>query len=515
MHVVIPMAGTGRRFREAGFDMPKPLIPVGGRPMIERLLAAFPQDWPRSFVCNQEDLADPRFVAELRRLAPTARLVGIPAHREGPVRTLLEGLEAASDLLPDDEPVLINYCDFGFHWDPWAFEAWTRHTACDGAILCYTGFHPEYLRPTLYAYCRVEGDRVLEVREKGHFTPDRTREPASSGSYWFRTGAMARQALARYDATGPRINGEGYVSLVFNELIRAGRDVRTYPIPWFLQWGTPQDLADHEAWARAFNAFPSRPPDMPPSPEAPQLLMPMAGRGSRFPGETPKPLRPVLGRPMFQAAIDHLPATRGQVLVIRGEFEDDIRAAAPDATRVVLDHVTEGQAITCLRGAEALDPQRPVLVSNCDHGLTWLPERWDAMMAATPDVVVWGVRNYPGADRTPNAFAYLAAEGDRVTGMTCKIPLSDRPREDLLLLGTFWFRRPSIMVDAIRELVRRDRRVNGEFYLDCVVEPCLEAGMDVRVFQAEGWLCWGTPEAVAEFDWWHGWFTGPGRSAPR
>lgn len=513
MHVVIPMAGTGRRFREAGYDVPKPLIPVRGRPMIARLLDAFPDDWPKTFVCNRDDLAGTDLPAVLGRLAPGARIVGIPPHREGPVRTLLDGLEAAPDLWDDDAPVLVNYCDFGFRWDPHAFDAWTRQSGYDGAILCYSGFHPEYLRPTMYAYCRVEGDRVREVREKGHFTPDRTREPASSGSYWFRTGALARDALARYDAAGPKLGGEGYVSLVYNTLIADGRDVRIYPIPWFLQWGTPQDLADHEAWARAFAAFPSRAPGQPAPDDAPQLLMPMAGRGSRFPGEVPKPLRPVLGRPMFRAAIDHLPATSGRVLVVRDAFAADVRAVDPDATLVSLDGVTEGQAITCLRGADALDPDRPVLVSNCDHGLTWSPAAWRATLDRGPDVVVWGVRGYPGADRTPNAFAYLAADGDRATGMSCKTPLSDRPRNDVLLLGTFWFRRPAIMADAIRELVRRDLRVNGEFYLDCVVAPCLEAGLDVRVFEAEGWLCWGTPDAVAEFDWWHRWFTGPGREA--
>lgn len=515
MHVVIPMAGTGRRFREAGFDLPKPLIPVGGRPMIERLLGAFPDDWPKTFVANEDDLGRTGLADELVRLAPSARVIGIPVHREGPVRTLLAGLEVAPDLFPENAPVLVNYCDFGFRWDPDAFAAWTERTRCDGAILCYSGFHPEYLRPTMYAYCRVEGDRVLEVREKGHFTPDRTREPASSGSYWFRTGALARDALARYDASGPKIGGEGYVSLIFNTLIADGRDVRSYPIPWFLQWGTPQDLADHEAWARAFARFPTRDPAAPVPADAPQLLMPMAGRGSRFSGEAPKPLRPILGRPMFQAAIDHLPATRGRVLVVRDDFKEDVRAASPDATSVTLDHVTEGQAITCLHGAAALDPDRPVLVSNCDHGLTWDPGAWADLLEDGPDVVVWGIRGFPGADRTPNAFAYLSAEGDRATGMSCKVPLSDRPRDDLLLLGTFWFRRPDIMVDAVRELVRRDRRVNGEFYLDCVVEPCLDAGLDVRVFAADGWLCWGTPDAVAEFDWWHRWFTGPGREETR
>lgn len=56
MHVVIPMAGVGRRFRQAGYDMPKPLIPVDGQPIIKRLLTSFPLDWPITFICNSDDL---------------------------------------------------------------------------------------------------------------------------------------------------------------------------------------------------------------------------------------------------------------------------------------------------------------------------------------------------------------------------------------------------------------------------------------------------------------------------
>jgi NDP-sugar pyrophosphorylase family protein len=503
------MGGSGRRFIDAGYREPKPLIPVGGRPMVSRLLESFPSDWPRTFICNRDHLSGSDLAEVLVRESPGCRIVGIPPHKEGPVHTLLQGMDLDPDCVPGDEPCLVSYCDYGFHWDPGAFADFTRATGCDGAILCYTGFHPEYLRPTMYAYCREYEGRVAEVREKGHFTPDRTREWASSGGYWFRSGDLMRSMCARHAAKGPRISGESYVSLVFNELIRDGLDVRVFPIEWFLQWGTPQDLRDHEYWTGILGRAAQAGSTGSAVKEC-QVLMPMAGRGSRFPGEVPKPLLPVLGQPMFRAAMEALPATGDRILVVLDEHAEGIRRAAPEATLVRLSAVTEGQALTVAAGIPALDPLHPVLVSNCDHGLVLDQARWDALVDEDPDVVVVGVRGYPGADRTPSAFAWIRADGNRVTGISCKVPLGPDPRGDLLLCGTFRFRRPQMLARAIDELVRRDLRVNGEFYLDTAIEVCIDMGMDVRVFEADGWLCWGTPEALMEYEWWHGYVSGPG-----
>ena len=35
INIVIPMAGRGSRFASAGFELPKPLIDVMGKPMID------------------------------------------------------------------------------------------------------------------------------------------------------------------------------------------------------------------------------------------------------------------------------------------------------------------------------------------------------------------------------------------------------------------------------------------------------------------------------------------------
>ncbi|MEK6706811.1 MAG: NTP transferase domain-containing protein [Candidatus Poribacteria bacterium] len=513
MRVVIPMSGLGRRFEEAGYNLPKPLIKVDGKPIIEHLLSKFPVEWPKTFICNHEHLERTPLRRELHRLAPHATLIAIQPHKKGPVFAVLEALRLDQSCIPVNEPCIVNYCDFSFSWDSQDFERFTQRTACDGAVLCYRGFHPEYLRPTLYAYCREENGRILEIKEKGHFTQDRTKEFASSGTYYFRSGAMVRTYFQRLMEEGPLLNGEGYVSVVYQKLLADQKYIAVYEVPYFLQWGTPQDLQDYEYWAKTYHAYPfkGRLEQEAVDHEDMQLLMPMAGLGSRFGIETPKPLIQVLGKPMFLSALQHLPACNRHILVVRKGFQERILIHDQNAKVVALDQVTEGQAITCELAVNQLEKDKPVFVSSCDHGMVWNQARWKDQLAQCPDLIVWGQRNYPGADRTAEAFAYIETEkdSDRIRHVSVKEPLDrQNPRKDLLLVGTFYFGTAKLMLDLIAELKRRNLRIKNEFYLDSVVNFAIEQGLDVRVFEADGYLCWGTPEALDEFNYWHSYFTG-------
>ncbi|MGK4455815.1 NTP transferase domain-containing protein, partial [Klebsiella pneumoniae] len=80
------------RFRAAGFEEPKPLVPVRGRPMIERLLDAFPADWPTTFVLA-ENHRSTRLPAVLAALRPEGKQLHVPVHREGPGRALAAALD--------------------------------------------------------------------------------------------------------------------------------------------------------------------------------------------------------------------------------------------------------------------------------------------------------------------------------------------------------------------------------------------------------------------------------------
>jgi NDP-sugar pyrophosphorylase family protein len=57
MQIIIQMSGIGKRFQEAGYKDPKPLIDVDGIPMIYHVVDLFPSETDISFICNEKHLA--------------------------------------------------------------------------------------------------------------------------------------------------------------------------------------------------------------------------------------------------------------------------------------------------------------------------------------------------------------------------------------------------------------------------------------------------------------------------
>jgi len=506
------MSGQGSRFRAAGYTPPKPAIPVNGRPMIERLLGVMPERWPTTFVMAESHRAT-ELPALLKRLRPQGRQLYVPDHAEGPGRALAAALEA----LPKDVPTLVSYCDYGMVWDPARFEDFVAASACDACLVSYRGFHPHYLSTTTYAYSRLEGERVVEVREKGSFTDRREQEFASCGAYYFKSAALLAESLAEQARRDLRLNGETYTSLTVQALLaaRPAADVRTFEIQAFFQWGTPDDLRDFEYWERTFAAH-ARVTGIPPGPQwaCDQLLMPMAGQGSRFRELTPvpKPLIPLGGVPMYRRALATLPRAEKTVLVA---LEDAAKQLSSSETVVALPSTPPGQALSTEAGLAALAPKGDVVVTACDHGLVLDRAAWARFRAAPAcDAAIFAVRGYPGARRRPKAYAYVVPEAadsgefPRLARVAVKEPVSDRPDQDAVLVGSFWFRDRAVLQQGIDLLKRRDVRVNGEMYLDSIFPLLAEAGRVVRMVPLAGYLGWGDIDALAEAAYWEEVFLG-------
>jgi len=512
VQLIIPMSGQGRRYREAGYMEPKPLVPINGVPMIERVLAMFPGDWPATFVLADTH-AGTDLPAVLTRLRPGATQVVIPAHAYGPSFAV----QAALDRLDADAPVFVSYCDFGMVFDARHFERFAADSGCDACAISYRGFHAHYLSPTTYAYSRLNGDRVVEVREKGSFTADREQEFAQAGAFYFRTAALLRDAIAEQRARGLAHNGEYYTSLTLEALLRMtpSSHVRVYDVPAFFQWGTPADLQAFEFWettCRAYNRLVGAA-----RPRVSQVLMPMAGGGSRFREVTAiaKPLIPIGGRPMFDQALASLPDPDRTIVVTLAAIADALPAPLPPGLTVVtLDATPAGQALSVEAALPALSDAGDIVISSCDHGIVIDPEKMARLAASSCDAAVFTITGYPGAQRRPTAYAYVVPEPadtdpfPRVRRVSVKVPISATPSRDPLLVGTFWFRNKAVLERGLAALKTADARVNGELYLDAIVEVLAAAGCTVRMVPLDGYLGWGDPDAMAEALYWQDVFCG-------
>lgn len=518
MQIVIPMSGFGERFRRAGYGVPKPLIPIEGKPVIAHVIDLFPGEVDFLFICNQDHLDEPRYaMAEtLARYCPTGRVVGIPPHKLGPIHAVRQ----VQHLIDPARPVVVNYCDFTCYWDWSHFKAFVARSRCAGAIPAYKGFHPHTLGTTNYAYMRETGGWVEDIQEKQPYTDNRMEEYASSGTYYFASGQIMAEAFAATMDQGLNVGGEYYVSLAYKPLLAEGAPVAVYPVQHFMQWGTPEDVAEYEGWSRAFRRLLA--PVATPGEPAGSVVLPMAGLGQRFVREgyeLTKPLIPVSGEPMVVQAMADLPTAEAAAFVLRADMPGHAEIAQTLTTRfpgsriVTLPGVTEGQAITAQIGAAALadNPQatipEPLTFGTCDHGMLYDPAALAACLAADDaEVVVWAVRGHPNARRHPQMYGWVDAdESGRVRGISVKKPLTD-PATDPIVLGTFTFRRLADFQAVVDRLVSRGGRVNGEFYLDSCVQDALELGLKVRLFEVDHYLSWGTPNDLRTFEYWQSCF---------
>ena len=516
MQIVIPMSGFGERFRRAGYTVPKPLIEIDGKPIIAHVIDMFPGEHDFLFICNDDHLTDADFrLGEiLKRHCPTGRVVGIPPHKLGPIHAVRQ----VEHLIDPTRPVVVNYCDFACYWDWRHFKEMVVACRCDGAIPAYKGFHPHSLGGTNYAYMREADGWVQDIQEKQPYTDNRMQEYASSGTYYFATGQLMSDAFRITMEQDLNIGGEFYVSLAYKPLLAAHHPVAVYQLQHFMQWGTPEDVAEYKGWSSAFRQLCA--PQLNTSTPTGSLVIPMAGLGQRFVDEgyaVTKPLIPVSGRPMVMQAVNHLPAAQQHAFVLRSdmagcqEIGDVLNSAYSTSVIKTLPAVTEGQACSALIGLDALmnafwEVPGPITFGACDYGALYDDAAFQAITDdPTVDVVVWGVRGHANAVRNPQMFGWIDAADGSIRRISVKAPLSSPPT-DPIVLGTFTFRRAEDFRKVVNHLIARDGRVNGEFYLDSCINDAIEMGMKCHLFEVNSFLSWGTPNDLRTFEYWQSCF---------
>ena len=55
------MSGFGERFRKVGYTIPKPLIVVEGKSIIQHVVEMFPDEKDIIFICNKDHLNKPEY----------------------------------------------------------------------------------------------------------------------------------------------------------------------------------------------------------------------------------------------------------------------------------------------------------------------------------------------------------------------------------------------------------------------------------------------------------------------
>ncbi len=233
LNIVIPMAGRGSRFQDAGYAFPKPLIDVNGKAMIELVINNLrpKTDHRFIFICQREHYEKYDLYNILKNATGNRfEVIQINGVTEGAACTVLTALKYINS---DDELVIAN-SDQYIASDINRFLAEARKGKKDGLIMTFKASHPKW------SYARVNGfGQVLEVAEKRVIS-----DKATVGVYYFKAGKDFVNSAQSMIEKNIRHNNEFYVCPVFNEMIINDKKIYVSDIPVARMHGlgTPEDL---------------------------------------------------------------------------------------------------------------------------------------------------------------------------------------------------------------------------------------------------------------------------------
>lgn len=234
LNIVIPMAGRGSRFAEAGYTCPKPLIPIKGKPMTEVVINNLRSKTPHRFIflCLREHLERYALDEKLRSWSPGCEVLTVDAVTEGAACTVL----LAKNLINNDAPLMIANCDQWVDISIDEYLAELDRTGSDGLIMTMQADDPKW------SYVRFDGQgKPCEVVEKQVVSDE-----ATVGIYNYRKGSDFVAAAEAMIEKRARVNGEFYVAPAYNEMIALGKRIAIYNVGRELDGmyglGIPRDL---------------------------------------------------------------------------------------------------------------------------------------------------------------------------------------------------------------------------------------------------------------------------------
>lgn len=233
INVVIPMAGQGQRFVDAGYQTPKPFIEINGATLIEIVLKNLHiKDAQYLLLTRIEHLKSQAI--SIKRIQDNFNVKFIPVDKltEGAACTVLH----AHRFINNDSPLLLANSDQYINTDINDYISDCQRRNLDGSILTFV----DIARDPKWSFAKLNKEKLVEeVKEKSPIS-----KYATVGLYYFSRGQSFVNAAIDMIVANDRINGEFYTCPVYNYCIAAGQSIGIYNIDARNMYGlgTPDDL---------------------------------------------------------------------------------------------------------------------------------------------------------------------------------------------------------------------------------------------------------------------------------
>jgi dTDP-glucose pyrophosphorylase len=232
MNFVIPMAGRGQRFSDAGYTVPKMLIEAHGKTLLEWSIDSLPLHLCSCLVCILLDEHDRQYnlsshITRLYGNKVEIRFLYLSQVTRGQAETVL----LAKSLVNEDKDLVVFNIDTYFHSDTLA-EKLLREDV-DGVLGAFESTEPRFS----FAVVNEQTGFVSKTAEKEVIS-----HHALTGLYHFKRPDDFFDAASFYIHNDIRVNSEFYIAPMYNHLIAQGKKYIVDPVREHHILGTPEEL---------------------------------------------------------------------------------------------------------------------------------------------------------------------------------------------------------------------------------------------------------------------------------
>ena len=228
INILIPMAGNGSRFANAGYSFPKPLIEVNDKPMIQVVVENLNINANFIYIVKKEQYDRFNLKYLLNLITPNCKILQVDELTKGAACTTL----LAKEYINNDNPLIIANSDQYIEWDSNKFYYSMMSDKPDGSIITFNSTHPKW------SFVKLDdSSNVIEVAEKKPIS-----NIASCGIYYWSNGSSYVKYAEQMINKNIRVNNEFYVAPVYNEAIADGKKIKIFNIDKMWGLGIPEDL---------------------------------------------------------------------------------------------------------------------------------------------------------------------------------------------------------------------------------------------------------------------------------
>lgn len=250
MQILIPMAGQGQRFTEAGYETHKPVLPTFDRhtgkkiPMVVCATGDLPgieENGKNITFIDRTFHKEDGVEDTIKKHYPSCQFINVENLTEGQACTCM----LAEESLNMDDELLIAGCDNGMICDNDKFNT-LRHE-CDVIVFTYRNNEAVLKKPDAYGWMITDSNNdITGLSIKKAISDDPMRDHAVVATFWFKKASIFVEATKKMIAEDDRINGEFYVDETIKHVMELGYHAKVFEIDRYICWGTPDDYEEYQ-----------------------------------------------------------------------------------------------------------------------------------------------------------------------------------------------------------------------------------------------------------------------------